>query len=455
MKAIKVGLLSLGCARNLVDSEVILGYLKKAGFTILESVEEVDVAVVNTCCFIREAEEESVDIILKLGQLKKQGKVKKIIVYGCLAQRYKNRLREALPDIDAFIGTGNPDKVVSVIKQLGKEDSPTAKVVYSFSRPQFLYSHLTPRLRLTSGHFTYIKICEGCNNYCSYCIIPRLKGRFRSRTMESILKETKELLDKERISEINLVGQDTTNYGRDIYGQTKLTELLRRICGQLKNRPVWIRLLYTHPAHVSPQLIQAVKEESAICKYIDLPIQHINDTILKRMNRKVSRRQIISLITALRREIPGLAIRTTLLVGFPGETDKQFGELLDFIKDTKFERLGIFKYSREEGTMAFGFSGQIPEKVKQARYQAALSLQQGISHQINQRFLGKTLVVLIDEQDQKEKNIFLGRSEFDAPEVDGCVYVRINPGSKQRLAPGQFVPVKITDTLEYDLVAEV
>ncbi|MFH1245631.1 MAG: 30S ribosomal protein S12 methylthiotransferase RimO [Candidatus Omnitrophota bacterium] len=452
MKGVTVGLLSLGCARNLVDSEVILGYLKTAGFTILESVEKVDVAVVNTCGFIREAEEESVDIILKLGQLKKQGEVKKIIVYGCLAQRYKSRLKEAFPDIDAFIGTGNPDKVVTVIKQLWL---PAAQVVCSFSRPRFLYSHLNSRLKLTPGHFTYIKICEGCNNCCSYCIIPRLKGRFRSRTMASILKETKTLLDKEKISEINLIGQDTTNYGRDIYGQTKLTELLRRICGQLKNRPVWLRLLYTHPAHVSPQLIEAVKEESAICKYIDLPIQHINDTILKRMNRKVSRGQIISLITALRREIPGLAIRTTLLVGFPGETDKQFGELLDFVEDTKFERLGIFKYSREERTQAFGFSGQIPEKVKQARYQAALSLQQEISRRINQRFLGKTLVVLIDEQDQKEKNIFLGRTEFDAPEVDGCVYVRINPGSKHCLSPGQFARVKITDTLEYDLVAEV
>lgn len=450
MKGVTVGLLSLGCARNLVDSEAILGCLKKAGFTVRESVEGADIAVVNTCCFIREAEEESVDILLKLAQLKKQRRVKRIIVYGCLAQRYRGRLKKALPDADAFIGTGDPNEVAAVIKQLGKEE----KVVCRFGRPQFLYSHLNSRVSLTPEHFTYVKICEGCDNRCSYCIIPRLKGRLRSRPIGTILKETRRLADEPKVSEINLIGQDTTAYGRDRYGRPCLAGLLRRMCGQFKRRPVWIRLLYAHPARFSPELIRVIKEEPAICKYIDLPVQHINDTILSRMNRRVSRGQIISLITALRREIPGLAIRTTLLVGFPGETDKQFRELVDFIKNTQFERLGIFKYSREEGARAFRFPGQVPEKIKQSRYQTALSLQQEISRKINQRFLGRTMDVLIDEKDTRDKGIFLGRSEFDAPEVDGCVYVKAGPRNKQRLAPGQFARVKITDTLEYDLVAE-
>ena len=441
----KVAMLSLGCARNLVDAEVILGFLREAGFTISEEIAEADVAIVNTCCFVREAKEESIDAILKACQLKEEGKINKVIVCGCLAQRYKRELFDELKGVDAFVDVGSIDKVVGVVKQVLE----ARKNFGEFSRPEFLYTHLSPRMFLTPGHFAYIKISEGCNNHCSYCVIPALRGRYRSRLMDSILKEADALLNNHAIKEINLIGQDTTIYGQDLYGQAKIAELLAEL--SKKGRSKWIRLLYAHPAHFPQELITVIKNEASICKYIDLPIQHINDKILKRMNRKTSRKQIFSLIDTLRKKIPGLSIRTTLIVGFPGETDRQFRELLDFIREMKFERLGLFKYSREETTPAYDFTGQMPEKVKQARYDQALSLQQGISTEINKGFLEKRLTVLIDEQDEQDKNVFLGRTQYDAPEVDGCVYVK----SKEKLKAGDFAQVKITDTLEYDLVGEV
>ena len=424
-----------------------MGYLKQEGFSISDEIEYADIAIINTCCFIREAEEESIDAILKLCQLKKEGKVNKIIVCGCLAQRYKRQLCKELKEIDAFMGVGSIDKVVEVVKQL-KTVSKNFAVI---GRPNFLYSHRSPRVFLTPKHFTYVKISEGCNHYCSYCIIPSLRGRYRSRPMNSILKEANSLFSQQRVSEINLIGQDTTMYGQDLYSQSKIAALLNEIC-KLKNaKGRWIRLLYAHPAHLSRELIAVIRDKAQICKYIDLPIQHINDIILKKMNRKTSRRHILSLIAQLRKALPDLAIRTTLIVGFPGETDTQFKELLDFIRETKFERLGLFKYSREKGSKAFSFSQQIPEKVKQSRYEEALTLQQKISSEINEIFLEKRLNVLIDEQDTQQNNIFLGRTQYDAPEVDGCVYVK----SKRKLKAGDFVQVKITDTLEYDLVGEL
>ena len=474
----KIGMLSLGCARNLVDAEVILGYLKKAGFDICEEIADSDVAIVNTCCFIREAEEESVDTILKLCQLKEEGRIKKIVVCGCLAQRYKNKLIRELKEVDAFVGVGSIDKIASVIKQVLDDRKNFGK----FGQPKFLYSHLSPRIPLTPRHFAYVKICEGCNHRCSYCIIPSLRGRYRSRPMDSILKEADLLFNKEKVSEINLIGQDTTMYGKDLYGHSKLGPLLLKLLKLARGR--WVRLLYAYPAHFSQRLIEVIKSEPSVCKYIDLPIQHINDKILKRMNRRTSQKQIFSLIDTLRRKIPHLAIRTTLIVGFPGETDKQFKELLDFIRKMKFERLGIFKYSRESRSRAYNFRQQVPEEVKQARYDEALSLQQDISREINEGFLGKEVGVLIDEvideMDEEHENlssfaeelipsasedyprkpkerktlqrsrVFLGRTQYDAPEVDGCVYVK----SKRVLKAGDFIKVKISDTLEYDLVGE-
>lgn len=440
----KVGILSLGCARNLVDSEVMLGYLKKAGFGISDEVAEADIAIVNTCSFIREAKEESIDAILNLGRLKKEGKIEAIIVCGCLAQRYKDKLLPELKEVDAFVGAGSIDKIAAVVKATG-----SGKQFAGFGSTDYLYSHSSPRLLLTPGHFAYVKISEGCNNRCSYCVIPDLRGRHRSRKMSSVLKETRHLFEEQGVSEINLIGQDTTLYGQDLRGnQRKIPELIRKISRQAKGK--WVRLLYTHPAHMSCELINVIRDEPSVCKYIDLPIQHINDKILKRMNRRTSRKQILSLIEKIRKKIPGLTIRTTLMVGFPGETDEEFAELLDFIREVKFERLGLFKYSQEQGTRASNFPGQIPEKIKQARYRQALSLQQDICTKINQGFLGKELRLLIDEETSSDKNIFLGRTEGDAPEVDGCVYVK----SEKKLKAGDFVKVKITDTLEYDLAGE-
>ena len=440
----KIGMLSLGCARNLVDAEVILGYLKEAGFTVSFEIAEADVAIVNTCCFIREAEEESIDVILKLCRLKEEGKITRIIVCGCLAQRYKRELLNELKEVDAFVGVGGIDKIAAVVKQLlnGRRSLGV------FGRPEFLYTHRSPRIFFTPGHFAYVKISEGCNHRCSYCIIPTLRGKYRSRPMDSILKEGEALLNKRLVSEINLIGQDTTMYGQDLYAQNRIAELLAKLAGKAKAR--WVRLLYAHPKHFSQKLMSVIRDEPSICKYIDLPIQHINDKILEKMNRRTSRKEILSLIERARKEIPEIAIRTTLIVGFPGETDKQFRELLDFIRDAKFERLGLFKYSRQADTLAYDFGRQVPEKIKQTRYDEALSLQQDISTKINQAFLGRELRVLIDEQDTQDKGVFLGRSEADAPEVDGCVYVH----SKKRLKTGDFVQVKIIDTLEYDLVGE-
>ena len=440
----KIGMLSLGCARNLVDAEVILGYLKEAGFTVSFEIAQADVAIVNTCCFIREAEEESIDVILKLCRLKEEGKITRIIVCGCLAQRYKRELLNELKEVDAFVGVGGIDKIAAVVKQLlnGRRSLGV------FGRPEFLYTHRSPRIFFTPGHFAYVKISEGCNHRCSYCIIPTLRGKYRSRPMDSILKEGEALLNKRLVSEINLIGQDTTMYGQDLYAQNRIAELLAKLAGKAKAR--WVRLLYAHPKHFSQKLMSVIRDEPSICKYIDLPIQHINDKILEKMNRRTSRKEILSLIERARKEIPEIAIRTTLIVGFPGETDKQFRELLDFIRDAKFERLGLFKYSRQADTLAYDFGRQVPEKIKQSRYDEALSLQQDISTKINQGFLGRELRVLIDEQDTQDKGLFLGRSEADAPEVDGCVYVH----SKKRLKTGDFVQVKIIDTLEYDLVGE-
>ena len=456
----KIGMISLGCARNLVDAEVMLGYLKGAGFAISRTIDNTDVAFVNTCCFIREAQEESVDIILKLCQLKEEGRIGRIVVCGCLAQRDKNELASELKEVDAFVGVGSIDKIAPLVRHLVGENShlypagTNGRQRVFFGKPEFLYTDRSPRVFLTPKHFAYIKLSEGCNHRCSYCIIPSLRGKYRSRPMGSILREADSLLNKRGVSEINLIAQDTTMYGRDLYAQTKIAELLKKLAGKAKGR--WVRLLYAHPAHFSRELIAVIKAHPAVCKYVDLPIQHINDKILKRMKRGTSRKQILSLLDVLRREIPGLAIRTTLIVGFPGESDAQFKQLLHFIRDAKFERLGLFKYSREAGTPAYDFTGQIPEKVKQARYDKALSLQQVLSTDFNEGFLGKELRILIDEEIEKKQNLsqrsrlFLGRTQYDAPEVDGCVYVK----SKKNLKNGDFVQVKITDTLEYDLVGE-
>ena len=410
----KIGILSLGCPRNLVDSEALLGRLNFKGHPIVE-MEKADIALVNTCAFIEEAKKESIEAILDLIELKKEGRLKKVIVYGCLYERYKEQLRKELPEVDAFIGKVSLNNTAS-------------------------------RFPITPKHFAYLKICEGCINSCSFCVIPKIKGKFASLEVDSVLEAVKDF-SREKISELNIIGQDITGYGVDLKCKEDLAGLMRKVAKLAKNIR-WIRLLYLNPGRISDELLNVIKDEQKICKYIDLPVQHINDRILKLMNRGMARKDIERVIAKIRKVIPGVALRTSVIVGFPGETEKQFEELLDFIREIKFDRLGAFSYSREEGTPAYDFKEQVPEKVKSKRLDLIMSTQRDISAGINNKFIGKTLEILIDEEDNGS---YLGRTQSDAPEVDGLVYVK----SPRAIKPGDFVKVKINDTLEYDLVGEV
>ena len=412
----KVGLISLGCPRNLVDSETILNWIKKKNFSIVD-IQDADIAIVNTCAFIEEAKQESVNMVLDLINLKKEKKIKKIIVAGCLTERYGKNLARQLKEVDAFIGRLALDN-----------------------------NRLDSSIRLTARHLVYVKISEGCINRCSYCVIPKIKGPLKSRPVESIIKEIKQL-DKKGVSEINIVGQDTTSYGIDLYRKPKIADLLKEILKAAKNIH-WIRLLYAYPNHISKELIDLMAGEERLCNYIDLPIQHINNRILKLMNRGITKNEIISLIKKIRKKIPNVSIRTSIIVGFPSETEEEFKELLDFLEEVKFERLGAFLYSHEEGTKAFNFNEQIPQEVKVRRYEALMQKQQDISESVQEKFLDKTLEVLIDEKSHDQKDTYVGRSYADAPEVDGQVFIN----TRKKLKPGQFVKVKIKDSLEYDLV---
>ncbi|MFH0826475.1 MAG: MiaB/RimO family radical SAM methylthiotransferase [Candidatus Omnitrophota bacterium] len=409
----KIGILSLGCPRNLVDSENIIGRLSQKGHRIVD-MEKADVAIINTCAFIEEAKQESIESILDLVELKKEGRLKKIIVYGCLPQRYKHILKQELPECDAFVGR------VSL-------------------------NHSQERFPITPRHYAYLKICEGCFNYCSFCAIPKIKGKFSSLDKETLLRQV-DRFNRQAVSEINCIGQDITAYGMDLYGVMKLAEILREITQRLRNVG-WLRLLYLYPSRLTDDVLKVVRDEPKICKYIDLPIQHINDRLLKLMHRGTKKRDMIRLFEKIRKTIPDVALRTSVIVGFPSETQKEFQELLSFLRDIRFDRLGAFIYSREEDTLAYRFKGQISKKQKMERLNLVMACQQKISASVNAGFLGKTLEVLIDA---KEKDGYLGRTQYDAPEVDGQVFVK----SKRRLDPGDFVHVKITDTLEYDLVGE-
>lgn len=444
------GITSLGCPRNLLDSEIIIGSLKSAGFKVVDIEENPDICLINTCAFIQSARQEAVDAILEAAQLKKEGKVKYLVVCGCLPQMYKEKLTKELPEADLFIGTSDFPNAARLIHEL--IDHPQKKSgsrLAVSSHLDYLYDDKSPRVILTSRHYAYVKISEGCSNFCSYCIISRLRGSFRSRTIGSILKEVRDLTKGGRLKEINLIGQDTTLFGIDRYGKAALPVLLRRLC-ESKNSVKWVRILYTHPAHYTNDLISVIRDEKKICKYLDLPIQHISDSVLKRMNRKIQKNEIIELIENLRDNIPDLILRTSVIVGFPGETDKDFQELMAFLHKTKFERLGAFMYSQEEGTRAASFESQVPEKVKSQRFDAVMAQQQEISSQFLKSFLNKTIDVLIDEKDPDEKDKFIGRTQGDAPEIDGSVYV-----SGKNIKVGEFYKVKITDTLEYDLVGKV
>jgi len=414
MKKASVGILSLGCTRNLVDSEGILGRLDLAGYPVVD-MDKADIAIVNTCAFIQDAKSESIDAILDLIELKRSGGLRKIIVCGCLSQRYADKLRAEFPEVDAFVGRMrlSPDKA---------------------------------RFGLTPRHYAYLKICEGCINNCSYCIIPKIKPGFESLEPAEILKKVRDW-DSQKLSEINIIGQDITGFGLKPGNKTGLTVLLKKIVREIEHIG-WIRLLYLYPSRIDDDLLGFIRDNPRVCKYIDMPLQHINDRILKLMNRETSRKDIFKLIARIRKTIPDVALRTCFIVGFPSETDKEFQELLEFIREMRFERLGAFAFSREEGTRAFDLGNQISAKVREERFSGIMSLQQEISGQVNQKFMGRSMDVLVEE---KRDDCYLGRSQYDAPEVDGQVYIR----SKTKLTPGEFVRVRITDTLEYDLAGEV
>lgn len=437
----KIGVVSLGCPKNLVDSEVMMGLLRKEGFELTEDEEEADIIIVNTCSFIDKAKEESIENILELSRQKESGNCKYLVVTGCLPQRYGEKLLKELPEIDALLGTGDITRITDLINNIEKKNQKTI-----ISAPDFLYDDTHPRLLLTPGNFAYIKITEGCDNCCSYCVIPSIRGRFRSRDPESIMREATNLA-RRGVREIILIGQDTTNYCKGAKKEYNIARLLGDLA-QIKGIR-WIRFLYTHPAHFFDELIDIVASEGKICSYIDLPIQHIHDDILQAMERGVTRIQIENLIEKLRTKIPGLVLRTSLIVGFPGEKDRHFETLLEFVEETKFERLGVFTYSKEERTKASLMRNHVPQKIKEERYNAIMQLQAEISLKKNKELIGTDQEVIIDGKSEEKEFIWRGRFYGQVPEIDGVVYIR-----NGNFKTGDIVNVRINNSNEYDLFSE-
>jgi ribosomal protein S12 methylthiotransferase len=441
----KLHIISLGCSKNLIDSEVMAGLLSRSGRQLVEKSDEADVVIVNTCAFINPAKEEALEEILTLAEEKKKGSRRfRLIVAGCLAQRYGRELLTQIPEVDLFIGTGEVANVVRHINGLDKEKASRAAVI---TKPDFLMSAEHSRVLSSAAASTYLKISDGCSNCCTYCAIPSIRGKARSREPADILKEAASLAAR-GIKEIIITGQDTTAYGRDRRYRPQLSELLRDLA---KIRGIkWIRLLYAHPAHITTAVLETIAAEKKICRYIDLPIQHIDDGILKAMNRRVNAAQISEIISEARRIIPGVALRTSLIVGFPGETKKKFDRLLDFVRQTKFDHLGVFTYSREEGTDAAGLKSQVPEKEKERRRELIMNEQAAISREINKTLVGKVLEVLIEEESDRPDFAFMGRCRRQAPEIDGVTYVK---AAKTRI--GSIIRCRIIASDEYDLFAEI
>jgi ribosomal protein S12 methylthiotransferase len=441
----KIGMISLGCPKNLVDTEVMLGLLSKDQYEITTSQDDADVMIVNTCAFIEDSKKESVDTILEVAELKKTGNLKKLIVTGCLAQRYKAKLEREMPEVDHFIGTGEFQNITDFVRnQSGKKELPVVRS--KVSKPLYVYDELTPRLSSMPTHLSYVKIAEGCSRTCSFCIIPRLRGDSRSRPIDSVVAEVKNLV-KGGVKEINLIAQDLTAYGLDRDDGATLEKLLRQLV--TIEGISWIRLLYNYPMYFSDSLIELIRDSNVICNYIDMPLQHIDSTLLASMDRKVDEGEVVGLVKKLREKIPGIALRTTLIVGFPGETQEQFEKLKDFVREMEFDRLGVFTYSQEEGTVAAQMPNQVDDKIKKKRQEEIMLLQQEISARRNQQLVGKTLRVLIDHP-TKEKNMFVGRTEGQALEIDGNIFV-----TGENLKAGSFVDVKVNKALEYDLFASV
>lgn len=439
---LKIALESLGCSKNLVDAEIMMGILNRKGYKLVGNMEEADIALVNTCGFIESAKQESIDTILEIAQLKETANLKLLIVTGCLAQRYSEELKAEIPEIDAIVGTGSYQNIDEIVAGLEKENK-----IVSLNDIEFAFNEELPRYVSTPSYMAYLKISEGCDKHCTYCIIPKLRGKQKSRKMEDIISEAKDLASR-GVKELVVIAQDSTTYGTDIYnGEAKLPQLLEELA---KIEGIkWIRIMYSYPESITEELVQVIKKYDNICNYFDMPIQHASNRILKLMNRHTTKEDILAKIDMIRNNIPNATLRTTIITGFPGETEEDFEELLDFAKEVKFDRLGAFAYSREEGTAADKLPDHIDENVKEQRRERLMMLQQGISQEVMANKIGKTFEVLIEEQ--IEKNVYMGRTEGDAEEIDSIVYVK----SKNQLHPGDFVMVEINNALEYDLMGDV
>lgn len=444
MKNKNIHLISLGCPKNMIDSEVMASILTGNGFGITPHAEEADIIIINTCTFILPAKEESIDEILRMAEWKKHGKCEHLVVTGCLPQMYGITLEREMPEVDLFLGTGEIPRIADLISNMENEVSAGRRSC--IGEPTFLMDSTFPRLLSTPFYSAYLKIAEGCSNHCSYCVIPTVRGKFRSRDVDDILREA-EILASGGVKEIIITAQDTTSYGSDLKGKPTLSILLKELTSVDGIR--WIRLLYTYPAYLTKEILQTISEEEKICNYIDIPIQHIDDDILKAMNRKEGSAPIRNTIVQAREIIPGVALRTSLIVGFPGETPEKFDRLLSFIKETRFENLGAFRYSREEGTAAAGFPSHVPEKEKERRRNTLMEEQSIISHEINRSRIGSLQEVLIEEEYDNPEFPLVGRTRDQALDIDGITYVKASDA-----AIGDIITCRITSADVYDLFAE-
>ena len=443
----KFSIVSLGCARNLVDSEVMAGLLQQHAYEMVEEAADADVVLVNTCGFIGPAKEESIDTILDIARLKAAGKVQKLVVAGCLSQRYPDALAKELPEVDLFIGTGEVPRIAEILDQ---HHANTTKRQY-VGVPSYLYDHATPRLRATPPYTAFVKVSEGCDHKCAFCIIPQLRGPHRSRSIDSVLDEMM-LLGQNGVKEINLIAQDLTAYGRDRKDGTTLQGLLRQVA-QI-NGIEWIRLLYAYPNFLDPPLLEIIRDSEKICKYFDIPFQHVSKSVLQRMRRGKSGSAVREAVEKLRGAIPHLTLRTSIIVGFPGETENDFSELLDFVEEAQFERLGVFKYSEEEDTAAARMTARVAEEEKERRWQELMELQASISRKKNEALIGTIQRVMIEDVDL-ESGKLTGRTQAHAPEVDGVVWIeRGASGDESTNLPGDMINVQIIGALDYDLIGE-
>ena len=450
---------SLGCDKNLVDSEKMLGLLNEAGYRVAQEESEADAIVVNTCCFIHDAKEESVETILEMAEWKKKGRLKALIVTGCMAQRYQDEIQQEIPEVDAVIGTTGYTEIVPILDEILAEAEASQKEAAVEEPKEKSFVNCCPSIDLlpasladkrvvtTGGYTAYLKIAEGCNKRCTYCIIPYIRGHYRSFPMEDLLEEARKLAEG-GVKELILIAQETTVYGMDCYGRKALPEFLTKLC-EIEGIE-WIRILYCYPEEITDELIAVMKKEKKICHYLDIPIQHSEDTILKRMGRRTNRAELVSIVEKLRKEIPDIVLRTTLITGFPGETEEEFKNMVDFVDSMEFDRLGVFPYSAEEGTKAAEMDGQITEEVKESRRDEIMALQQEISADKAASRIDDEMSVLIEGY-LYEDDIYIGRTYMDAPKVDGNVFVR----AEEELISGDIVPVRITGANEYDLMGDV